>query len=335
MIKFTVMVIVVLCLVFAALGLAQPQRSGKSVAPGTVRYVARWDPQQSGVMDRLNTVYFVNPMLGWAAGDHNVLIRTTDGGNAWKPLMERQDRGEDFHSIVFSSETEGSLQGSHVLLHTTDAGESWQPANDLPGDYGFGGGSVVPGVRYQMKVHNMGAGVFRSADDGRTWEALAADLPRNDYTTVFFLDSDHGWVSGDYGHFAVTQDGGKTWKPVELGEGRLEKIQFRTPQHGWMLAVLGKAGPFVTTDGGLTWTNQYAVIATSHNMLDLQFLSENDGFLLSQEGVHHTSNGGKNCSKIATFTTYRALSFPRVDEGLAVGERGGIQHYHLVPLPEK
>ena len=44
----------------------------------------RWDPQQSGVTDDLQAVSFVNTKTGWAAGDHNIVIKTADGGATWE-----------------------------------------------------------------------------------------------------------------------------------------------------------------------------------------------------------------------------------------------------------
>ncbi len=312
---------------------AAPQRPAAAAPDAKVRYIARWDPQQSGLTDRLHAVHFVNTKSGWAVGDHNIVLRTSDGGDSWKLLTERQERGDQLESVVFVNDSEGWVQSTKTLLHTTDGGQSWQPANELPRGGGFGGACMVGKVRYQLKVHNMGVGVYRTADGGNTWQALPAELPRNDYTTLFFVDEQHGWVSGDYGRFAMTDDGGRTWKEKNLDGGNLHRLQFLSPQHGWLLPRAGKAGPMVTSDGGVTWTNQYAGLPTYRTMHVLQFLNESNGFLLADEAVLHTSNGGKSWTTIGKPHLGLGLSFPQVDEGWVVGDKGVILHYHLVPAP--
>jgi photosystem II stability/assembly factor-like uncharacterized protein len=290
----------------------------------------RWDTQQSGVTDDLHAVSFVSAKTGWAAGDHNVVIKTSDGGATWKLLTERQALNK-FTSVDFVDESEGWAQSMSVLLHTTDGGESWQPANQLPGG-GFGGACMVAKVRYQLKVHGTGNKVYRTSDGGNTWQELPSPLPRNDYIAIFFADPMHGWVSGDNGRFARTEDGGQTWKPVEGLQGNLTRMQFLTltPERGWLLPWYGKGGPMVSSDGGATWTNQNARIPTFDPMEDLHFLSHNDGVLLTDKAVYRTSNGGKNWKTIGKLAGFRALSFPSADEGWLVGKQGAISHYHLV-----
>ena len=132
--------------------------------------VYRWDPQKSGVDDDLLGVCFVDRQTGFAVGKANTMIKTTDGGNTWNRLMERRD-GTDFRSVAFSSPADGWVAGG-PLLHTADGGESWQPAVPLPDGGGFGGGALLGSARLQMKVHNLGVGVFRSDDGGRSWKSL-------------------------------------------------------------------------------------------------------------------------------------------------------------------
>ncbi|MBI1847318.1 MAG: hypothetical protein HYR86_10145 [Candidatus Rokubacteria bacterium] len=311
--------------------------SGLSQQPprgSEVRYEARWDPQTSGVKDRLNAVHFIDPMVGWAAGAANTILKTTDGGKTWARLTERNESGPEFDRVNLVDTNEGWALSRSVLLHTTDGGSSWQPAAALPGGGGFGGGSMVGQVRYQMKVPTGGAGVFRSADGGATWQDLGGEMPSNAYSAIYFVNSSHGWVSGDYGRFAFTEDGGKTWKARTAPKANLAKVQFATTKHGWMLPVYHTGGPLVSEDGGNTWTSQYAGLETFVPLLDISFLNENQGVLLSGKAVLRTVNGGKTWQTIGKMPslTVTALSFPKIDEGWVVGEKGYIVHYHLVPV---
>jgi len=182
----------------------------------------------------------------------------------------------------------------------------------------------------------MGAGVFRSDDSGRTWKPMGQP-PSNAYEAVFFADDQHGWVAGDYGRLASTSDGGATWKEQNPGfKAHFTKIQFVSPQVGWLLPQRGhQGGLLATTDGGQTWTSQYANVETSRPLADMQFLNAQTGFLLAEANRNHlvlvTANGGKSWRSIGSIEKYStALSFPTADEGWAVGPKGYIVHYHKV-----
>lgn len=299
----------------------------------------RWDVQPSGVQDDLNSVFFLDTRVGWAAGKSNTVLKTTDAGATWTRLTERQEGGNEFHEVQFTSPTDGWLAGSRALLHTSDGGTSWEPAAPLPGLPGFGPGCVRGPARYQMHSPTASAGVYRSDNGGQQW-TLSGKPPRNDYSAVFFLDEVHGWVAGSYRRIALTTDGGTTWQAVEGPlDGEITKIQFVTPSVGWMLPHRGHAGgPLATTDGGATWKTQYAGVVNYRPLADLQFLGPDTGFLLAEDNnadvVFHSANGGKTWRTIGHIQKYsRALSFPKADEGWVVGPKGYIVHYHRVLVP--
>jgi photosystem II stability/assembly factor-like uncharacterized protein len=301
---------------------------------GKPRVEYRWDVQKSGVQEHLYAVFFLDTSLGWAAGDSNTILKTTDGGKTWTLLTEQQKGGNRFESIRFTSPTDGWVQSptGGALLHTSDGGESWQPAAKLPQGFGFGrAGSVRRGVREQLA----GSHVYRTRDGGRTW-TLLGELPQNDYDAVFFLDDQNGWAAGGMGRTASTRDGGKTWTEQTPAAGSLIKVQFVTPQLGWALPHRGHSGGVLaSTDGGATWTAQYAGVRDSAPLTDMQFLDAQHGFLLAEGTrgavVYATTNGGKNWRTIGTVHHYSAaLSFPDVDEGWVVGRDGYIVHYHRV-----
>lgn len=190
--------------------------------------------------------------------------------------------------------------------------------------------------RIQLHVRGMGAGVFRSDDAGRTWKPLGQP-PSNAFETVFFVDDQHGWVAGDYGLLAATVDGGATWKEQNSGfKPHITKIQFVSPQVGWLLPHRGhQGGLLATTDGGQTWTSQYAAIPGYSPLADMQFLNAQTGFLLAEGNHDHlvlvTANGGKSWKTIGHVRQYStALSFPAADEGWVVGPKGYIVPYHKV-----
>jgi photosystem II stability/assembly factor-like uncharacterized protein len=141
-----------------------------------------------------------------------------------------------------------------------------------------------PGVLYAA-----GERVFRSTDDGRSWEAISDDLTRNDpdklkasggpinldtsgaevYCTVFALSESPlqkglMWAGTDDGLVHVTRDGGEKWldvTPADLPEWSLVEYVEPSPfdsDTAYLCATryrLGDKKPYLfrTTDGGATW----------------------------------------------------------------------------------
>jgi photosystem II stability/assembly factor-like uncharacterized protein len=288
----------------------------------------RWDVQRSGVEDELLTVFFVNPKIGWAAGDRGALIKTTDGGDTWTRLQEPQS-GQHFEKIVFLDDNEGWLSGRGLLLHTTDGGRSWQPASKIQGA-GFGNGTLFEHAWYVVNT----SGVYRTEDGGTTWKKLWP-VPRNDYHAIALADAQHIFLTGSQGRVASSSDGGATWTETQLpGNPAISTIQFVSPQAGWIMRR--NVGTLATTDGGATWKPQSLGIAPYRPLNGMQFRDARQGYVATDHDVQHTSNGGDNWSAMGggwQDTLLTAVYFPSGDEGWTVGKRGFIAHFH--PVEEK
>ena len=290
-------------------------------------YVARWDAQNSGVTDNLCSVFFFDPQTGWAAGENNTVLKTTDGGATWKRMTERTESGR-CAEIVFSDANNGWLNTGDLLLYTSDGGDTWRPAAALGQSGGFGVGTIVGPARYQVSLTH----VFRSEDGGRTWTPLPGNLDHNNYRAISFSDAEHGWLLAQPDTISLTTDGGRTWTDVP------QKISQRTVRVKFVDAVTGWAfGPDGTTmlgstDGGKTWTSEYTGLASYDALGDMDFRDAKNGFVLSGNGqVIATTDGGKHWRQIGKLVLgINGLSFPDPSHGWVVGNKGYIRHYHLV-----
>ncbi len=133
--------------------------------------------------------------------------------------------------------------------------------------------------------------VFRSTDQGSTWEPISPDLTRADtskmetsggpitkdtsgaetYGTIFaFVESPHEpgvfWAGSDDGLVHISRDGGKTWNditPIDLPEWTLInmiEVSPHTPATAYMAATrykLDETRPMLykTSDYGQSWTD--------------------------------------------------------------------------------
>jgi photosystem II stability/assembly factor-like uncharacterized protein len=317
---------------------SQSRNAAATTSSGApVRYEARWDLQTSGVTDQLNSVYFIDVNTGWAAGKNNTILKTADGGKTWSRALEREEGGNEFSSIFFTNAKEGWAQG-RILLHSSDGGETWRPASPLPERKSLGDGWAVGAIRLQTGQFGTSDRLFKSEDGGTTWTDISK-LPRNDFREIFALDSEHVWMAGDYGRYALTSDGGATWQePPMPVKCRLTRVYFVSPRIGWILPSDHNGGPLASTDGGLTWASQYTGAGQNRPLRDIHFVNERDGFLLvgsnRPDVVYRTTDGGAKWATIGQLPEGRtAMSFPAVDNGWVVGPNGYVVHYHLVPVP--
>lgn len=69
--------------------------------------------------------------------------------------------------------------------------------------------------------------------------------------SVFFINAETGWASGDDGNILFTSDGGQNWvNQTPAATGTLNDIHFRNENSG---ACVGNGGYFTTGNAGQTW----------------------------------------------------------------------------------
>ena len=83
------------------------------------------------------------------------------------------------------------------------------------------------------------------------WTTSRVTSGGRDLNAVFFVDSKRGWVAGDGGFLAFTDDGGAKWVERPLGTERpVNDVYFVSSDHG--VALTG-GSIFETSDGGHSW----------------------------------------------------------------------------------
>lgn len=275
------------------------------------------------------------PLVGFAGGASNTLLRTADGGRTWRRVRPHDPAITPFEQIRFRTAQEGWAMSRDHLLFTADGGLTWQEAAKLPEHFYYFGPSAVNSNRYfQLQPPGCGATIYAASGSGQQWTKRGTTLPRNDYEAIFFLDDQHGWLAGNYGVATCTTNGGATWRKMDFkGNGHLVQIQFVTPQLGWMRPLMGHGGgPWVSHDGGQTWAKQDAGIKSYNNLVAMQFLNERVGFLLVDIGnksveLLKTTDGGATWSLARTFKAPAyACCFVSPTEGWLAATDGSILH---------
>jgi photosystem II stability/assembly factor-like uncharacterized protein len=110
-----------------------------------------------------------------------------------------------------------------------------------------------------------------SAKAQQGWTPTRVGLAGKDLNTVFFLDSKRGWVGGDGGFLARTDDGGTSWvrQPVDTPDA-INDIYFRDKEIGFVLA--GNA-VFSTRDDGARWSEVRRFLPREFDGADVELYS--------------------------------------------------------------
>ena len=154
------------------------------------------------------------------------VYQSTDGGANWNVTNKGvsayfmpdkfPEFGQCVHKIARHPEKKDTLflQNHHGVYRSRDGGNSWQEIeNGLPSNFGFGvttSGSgdvfIIPleadAVRYTCEGKLR---VYRSSDDGDTWEALTDGLPQENAYEVILRDALGS--DGNSGVFFGTRNG--------------------------------------------------------------------------------------------------------------------------------
>lgn len=154
-------------------------------------------------------------------------------------------------------------------------------------------------------------GMYRSLDEGRTWQMANMDLPRGPWgqRTVTALAVDPREARRVYaalagGYLFRSVNGGSRWQPLAAPPGLEEVSLLRAlPQgEGLRLYVGGRGRMWATDDEGVTWSSLGGLPAGAH-LADVLVLSPSGRDLCvaaGPKGVWCTADGGRSWSRRAS-----------------------------------
>jgi len=217
----------------------------------------------------------------WGPNRERGLFRTMDGGLTWVNT-KFIDENTGFVDVVMDPENPSVLYAAAYqrrrrsfgfngggfgsgLYKTTNGGETWELLkNGLPsGIIGRIGIYIYrrnPNIVMATVEHKEG-GVFRSEDQGITWEKKSSVNPRPMYYSKIRIDPNNDqkiWVLG--GAMYISHDGGKTFKEETFRrEPSMRRIHgdhhamWINPSDSKHMIVGSDGGVYFTYDSGETW----------------------------------------------------------------------------------
>lgn len=170
------------------------------------------------------------------------------------------------------------------------------------------------------------------------WVAFNQKASPDDLNTVYFANSERGWIGGDKGFLAQTKDGGKSWNKQILGTlSAVNDVYFRGNDKGYVLAG---DRVFTSTDGGQSWREEKIFREGTFDsaipeFYSLRFANKKKGWIvgslsegevISDSLMLQTDDGGTTWRKIQVPTTEELIHLDFINEtkGWVVGAGGTI-----------
>ena len=287
-----------------------------------------WNVIRDNEEERLLSVDFTDALNGVAVGSDLVgfgggkILRTNDGGVNWVDVPNIPDLG--LFAVKFPTPNIGYAAGnSGTILKTTDTGESWIQLSSnttthfytlffLNEDTGY----VAGGDQGKL---------FKTIDGGQTWEQVTSISPSwGGFTSVFFTDSNTGYVGTTNGWLFKTTDGGVNWTMQASGSGLIREISFYDSNNGYFVSDGGDVGK--TTDGGTTWSITPLISGCAAYSISLT--TDSSAYVVGCNGnILKTTDAGQSwtqCRTGITSTDLYSITFTNSSNGYAVGTNSTI-----------
>ena len=194
-----------------------------------------WQQQQAPTRATLTSVFFVDPLNGWAAGHIGIILRTRDGGRHWQEVYANAEDGRPILDIWFPDPTHGFAVGAYgLILATEDAGETWKPLDFNPAI---------------LKVDDTVTDAF--TEEEQEAEAWGIDFHLNQIAAT---KSGRVYIAAEAGNLYRSDDGCRSWISLPSPyEGSFYGILPLTKTNLLSFGLRGHL--FRSADAGINWTS--------------------------------------------------------------------------------
>jgi photosystem II stability/assembly factor-like uncharacterized protein len=208
-----------------------------------------WTNQTSGITSSLYSIYFIDKNNGWAVGDNGNIIHTSNGGLTW--TGQTSATTASLYTLFFINSSTGWAAGSNgTIVKTTNGGQLWTEIKIKTSDYYDKINDLI--FIDENTGWCIGDWILKTTNGGQTWVKQFGNMSDYynyyDLNSVFFTDSQTGWISAHLGKVLKTTNGGTTWGVTSTGNNAsYYDICFKNSLTGW---VVGYDGYIMKTNTG-------------------------------------------------------------------------------------
>ncbi|HCZ34477.1 MAG TPA: hypothetical protein DHV26_00955 [Cytophagales bacterium] len=292
-----------------------------------------WSKTNNIFLSNTNTfggdLCFVNQLTGYASDNKNQVMKTVDGGITW-------------------SEIATGIEA--VQMTVTPGNTLFLVSNDLDSIFRFsnGGVSLTRSSTFGNQAQDIffsdnqtgicvtNANILLTRNGGESWTAIG-NIPNISSLDIRMpgvtINGNNAWVVYDK-YIYHSHDDFVTWTldsvaPIVLNMGLLTVT---APSANTVYTSSFTGFTFKSTDGG----NSFAFITTPRDVFvqnsfsDIQFLTDNTGYLSTGSRIFKTSNGGNTWEKVVAMgqTDIVEIYFVDPQHGWALCSDGSILRYN-------
>lgn len=271
-----------------------------------------WQQQQVPTRATLTSVFFIDPLNGWAAGHTGIILRTRDGGQSWQEVYSNAEDERPVLDIWFRDLDHGYAVGAYGLtLATEDAGETWAPFDFNPATLklddattdnsqteepaaetwgiDFHLNQIAAAANNRVYIAAEAGNLYRSDDGCRTWLSLPSPYAGSFYGSLPLTPASL-LAFGLRGHLFRSDDAGIDWTPINSGSQAT--LNDGILLHDGRIALAGLAGTLlISSDGG----HSFGLFAQADRAGIARVLQADDGalILIGEHGVKRLALPGK------------------------------------------
>ena len=263
------------------------------------------------------SIFFIDENMGWIVGQSGLILKTIDSGENW--TLQNGGTLNNLLSVYFIDDNTGWIVGENgTILKTTDSGENWTTQD---GGTQFATHTLAA-VFFVDESTGWAGGVsetqsiIQTTDGGNNWSP--STVLSLDVLSLFFIDANIGWVVGGGGTAYKTIDGGENWISFWdslVGGINLTDVFFINSDIGWVVTALSSGPMWKTTDGGNTWVEQ---VHPSGSTLSVHFTSADTGWVVGEDRIFTTTDGGENWERQEFGGYWESLYFTDANHGWAI-----------------
>ena len=215
-----------------------------------------------------NAIYMIDKNEGYAGGDNGRVYRTTDGGKNWIAIGSISVTLTDI-SFPPNGDT-GYCCGFYGNIHAITPSDVTKMTSNINGN--------LSSISFPVNSEEgwVCGGVVIRHYKNNIWNG-DQEYPYGGYNAIYMVDSLNGWVGGDDGIIAHTEDGQNWYEQTNPSQNSIVDIFFLDENNGWAIGTGGKI--IYTTNRGANW-NVAGAGLTSYTLTGVHFTSPTNGYVV-------------------------------------------------------